>query len=349
MTNMDSEPDRAPLRALGWSASRTDSPVLHDLARVAVEHRGFYDVLGLDDDVFALTENTSVSPQLRRAATSPLDFPAVGDWVDIERAAGANDAHVLHAVLPRTSLFVRRAPGREPKPQVVGANIDIVFIVSSLDGDLNQRRLERYLAVVWGGGAEPVVVLSKADGVSSVTGALDLVRTTAGDVQVVTASIVDGRGLDQIRSLVADGVTAALVGSSGVGKSSIINELLGAEVQEVAATQRDGRGRHTTIRRHLLPVPGGGLLVDTPGMREVQLWDAAGLPRVFPEIYEAADHCRFTDCSHSGEPDCGVAAELAGGGIDPDRIEGLQRLLDELRDLDDEVERRRRGRRDPRR
>ena len=319
------------------------------IGRVAVEHRGFYDVLGLTDDPLELTEGAAVTTVARRRAESPLDFPAVGDWVVIDPGGGANGSNAIHHVVERSSLFVRRAPGREPKPQVVGANIDVVFIVSSLDGDLNPRRLERYLAVVWGGGARPVVVLSKSDRVDSTSGAEELVRSTAGDVDVVIASATTGEGIDEVHAHVPTGVTAALVGSSGVGKSSIINRLLGDEVQHVAATQRDGRGRHTTIRRHLLPLPTGGMMVDTPGMREVQLWDGAGLPNVFPEIWDAAENCRFADCSHRDEPDCEVREGLRTGSIDVDRMEGLRRLTDELEDLEAEVERRRRGRRDPRR
>jgi ribosome biogenesis GTPase len=340
--------DADHLEGLGWTPSRAVG-LEHQLARVAVEHRGFYDVLGMETDPYELTEGASVTAPMRRAASSPLDFPAVGDWVDVERAAGPNDSHVIHRLVPRTSLFVRRAPGREPKPQVVGANIDTVLVVSSLDGDLNPRRLERYLAVVWGGGATPIVVLSKSDQVSGTAGAEELVRTVAGGVDIVVSSIESGEGIEAVRALLPYGSTAAVVGSSGVGKSSLINELLGDEVQNVAATQRDGRGRHTTIRRHLIPMPGAGLIVDTPGMREVQLWDGAGLPNVFPEIFEAAQECRFSDCSHRDEPNCAVIGGLRDGTIDSDRMEGLNRLQAELDDLDDEIERRRRGRRDQRR
>jgi len=369
MISSASDEPNLDLSVLGWSSARQralDARLAEDtgllevlsrsngaeslaLGRVAVEHRGFYDVLGLGDGPLELTEGAAVTPVLRRSVEGPTDFPAVGDWVVIEPFGGANRSHAIHHVVDRSSLFVRRAPGREPKPQVVGANIDLVFIVSSLDGDLNPRRLERYLAVVWGGGARPVVVLSKSDRVDSTSGAEALVASVAGGVDVVVASAATGEGIDDVQAHVPLGVTAALVGSSGVGKSSIINRLLGDEVQQVAATQRDGRGRHTTIRRHLLPLPSGGLMVDTPGMREVQLWDGAGLPSVFPEIWDAAEQCRFADCSHRDEPDCAVRSALRSGDIDIDRMEGLERLTDELDDLEAEVERRRRGRRDPRR
>ena len=334
---------------LSDSASTVDGPESLVIGRVAVEHRGFYDVLGLGDDPLEPTGGAAVTPVFRRRVASPIEFPAVGDWVVIEPFGGANRAHAIHHVVDRSSLFVRRAPGREPKPQVVGANIDVVFVVSSLDGDLNPRRLERYLAVVWGGGARPVVVLSKSDRVDNTHGAEALVRSTSGDVDVVVASATTGEGIDQVQAHVPAGVTAAVVGSSGVGKSSIINRLLGDEVQNVAATQRDGRGRHTTIRRHLLPLPAGGLMVDTPGMREVQLWDGAGLPSVFPEIWDAAGQCRFADCLHRDEPDCAVRDAVKIGSIYIDRMDGLNRLTEELDDLEVEIERRRRGRRDLRR
>ncbi|HEC08547.1 MAG TPA: GTPase RsgA, partial [Acidimicrobiales bacterium] len=229
------DPDR-----LGWNDRRaSEMPPGEDLvpARVAVEHRGAYDLLGMGDD---LAEGARVSADLRDRASGRLDFPAVGDWVAVRPGAGPRGADLIEAVLPRTSLFVRRAPGRDPRPQVVGTNIDTVFIATSLDGDLNPRRLERYLAVVHGGDAEPVVLVTKTDLVSEgreLDRARALVASVAPGVEVVPTSVTTGEGLDRLVELIPEGRTAALVGSSGVGKSTIVNAMMGREVQQVAPTR----------------------------------------------------------------------------------------------------------------
>jgi len=346
-----SEPDRTRLGRIGWSSDRNHAVATEATARVAVEHRGYYDLMGVLSDPFEIVEGAAVIPSFRKAAQSPVDFPAVGDWVSIDRGDAARSAPTITAVLDRKSLFVRRAPGREPRAQVVGANIERVFVVTSLDADLSPRRLERYLAVVWGGGAEPVVVLSKSDMAdeSEVDRAVALVASVAPMVPAVVTSIVDRRGMAELEELVPPALTAALVGSSGVGKSSIINSLLGDQAQAVAATRRDGRGRHTTIRRHLIPTPRGGMIIDTPGMREVQLWNGEGLANVFADVFEAAEQCRFSDCRHRDEPACAVLAAVSRGSIDHDRLAGLHRLVDELDELSDEIARRNRSSRTQRR
>ncbi len=333
-----------PVR-LGWDETRAaEMPPGEDLApaRVAVEHRGAYDLLGLGDEA---AEGARVSAELRDRATGRLDFPAVGDWVAVRTGAGPRGADLIEAVLPRTSLFVRRAPGRDPRPQVVGTNIDTVFIATSLDGDLNARRLERYLAVVHGGNATPVILLTKADLVTD-RGELDrareLVSEVAPGVEIVPVSVTTGQGLDRLAELIPPARTAALVGSSGVGKSTIVNTLMGREVQQVAPTRADGRGRHTTVTRDLLVLPGGGLVVDTPGMREVQLWDGSGLDLVFPEIAARALQCRFADCRHVSEPGCAVLAAVERGEIAAERLAGRHRLEEEVEELQTEL--RERGR-----
>jgi len=346
-----SEYDRTKLERIGWSKDRDGAFETGIAARVAVEHRGYYELLGIRSDPFEVVGGAAVLPSLRKAARSPLDFPAVGDWVAIEQGGEVGSAPAISGVLARKSLFMRRAPGREPRPQVVGANIDRVFVVTSLDGDLSARRLERYLAVVWGGAANPVVVLSKSDTAADeqISNAVKMVRSVAPAVPVVVASIVDGRGMDELDDFVPPSMTAALVGSSGVGKSSIINRLLGEQTQAVAATRRDGRGRHTTVRRHLLLTPDGGMIIDTPGMREVQLWNGDGLANVFVDVYEAAELCRFSDCRHRNEPECAVRGAVSRGVIAGDRLGGFHRLVDELDELSDEIARRNRSSRSHRR
>lgn len=332
------DPDR-----LGWDDRRAvEMPPGEGLvpARVAVEHRGAYDLLGAGDE---LSEGARVSAELRDRASGRLDFPAVGDWVAVRPGAGPRGADLIEAVLPRSSLFVRRAPGRDPRPQVVGTNIDRVFIATSLDGDLNARRLERYLAVVHGGDAEPVVLLTKSDLIThpdELDRARELVASVAPGVEAVPVSVTTGEGIDRLRELIPPATTAALVGSSGVGKSTIVNTLMGADIRQVAPTRADGRGRHTTVTRDLLVLPDGGLVVDTPGMREVQLWDGSGLDRVFPEIAARAAGCRFSDCRHLTEPGCAVREAVERGEIPPERLASRHRLERELADLHGELEQR---------
>ena len=344
------------LSILGWDESHREQLEAPGpgrvLARVATEHRGYYDLFGLEPDPLVVADNAVVSPAFRRGATGPLDFPSVGDWVTVSPAAGAEGADVIETVLSRRSLFVRRAPGREPRPQAVGANIDHVLIVTGLDGDLSERRLERYLAVAYGGHAQPSIVLSKADRAGhsdDIADALVAIDRVAPGVRVIVTSSVSRRGVDELAELAADNSTVALVGSSGVGKSSLVNALVGEQLQLVQETRQDGRGRHTTVRRDLIPMASGGLLLDTPGMREVQLWDDSGLDQAFPEIAEAAADCRFGDCAHSGEPGCAVAAAVDTGLISAARLASYRQLEAEVEALHDELEERRRNRGEGRR
>ncbi|MBA2253833.1 MAG: ribosome small subunit-dependent GTPase A, partial [Chloroflexi bacterium] len=223
----------------------------------------------------------AVAGRLRHLAADPAAFPAVGDWVAIDRSsdeagtAQGGEARI-HAVLPRISSFSRRGAGKLPTEQVLAANIDTVLLVSALDGDFNPRRLERYLALAWSSGAAPVVVLNKSDLCDDIPHRVRQVREIAGDVPVHIVSGVLGLGVDELRAYITPGQTAAFLGSSGVGKSTLVNALLGTQRQATGAVREDdARGRHTTTARQLLRLPGGGLLIDTPGMRELQLWDAA--------------------------------------------------------------------------
>jgi ribosome biogenesis GTPase len=256
-------------------------------------------------------------------------LPTVGDWVAID--GGPEDA-AIHAVLARRRAIVRQAPGRRTEAQIVGANVDVVFIVVSLNLDLNLRRLERYLSVAWESGAEPVVVLSKADLVEDPTALLADVERIAIGATILTVSAIDGRGLDEVQARIGFGRTVAFVGSSGVGKSTLLNVLAGesrAAVREVR--EDDDRGRHTTTRRQLHLLPGGGMVLDTPGMRELALWDGDGVDQSFPEIDELVAACRFGNCRHTGEPGCAVAAAVASGALEIGRLEAWQKLEREAR------------------
>jgi ribosome biogenesis GTPase len=254
---------------------------------------------------------------------------ATGDWILVQHGKVA-------AALPRRSAFVRgdSGEGRTRRPQVVAANVDLVFVVQSLNNGPNIRRLERELVLAFESGAEPVIVLSKADLVDAADAerAVSLARTAASDVEVVVTSAVSQAGLDRLRSLAHPDRTVALIGASGVGKSRLVNGLVGESVQAIGEVREgDQRGRHTTTARELVALPGGGWLVDTPGLRSVALWDAdEGLSRVFSDIEALVAQCRFSNCSHGPEPDCAVRAAIERGELDAARFDHYQRLDREL-------------------
>jgi len=282
--------------------------------------------------------------RLRHAAESRGELPAVGDWVAAsgngvgDRINPVPDAGPLlvHAVLPRRTKFSRLAATDHGQTieQVVAANVDVVFLVAGLDGDLNPRRLERYLALGWESGADPVVVLTKADLCESVDAALLEVEAIAVGVPVHALSNVTGEGVEELRGYFARGQTVAALGSSGVGKSSLVNRLAGVELMATGDLRADGRGRHTTTTRQLLVLPGGGIFLDTPGMRELRLWESEeGLAQAFDDVAAAAALCRFADCSHEREPGCGVQAALADGTLAEERYASWKKLQAELRHL----------------
>lgn len=326
------------LPAFGWSAALEASFGPHRAAglapaRVLAEDRGSYVVRTAIDE-----RRASVTGRFRfDTGDDPAAYPAVGDWVAIEsRDVDAS----IHAVLPRRTSVIRHAPGRQTVAQVVAANVDVVFVVASLNADLNLRRLERYLAFAWESGAEPVVVLSKADLADDLPASVALVESVAVGAPLLIASAIDGPALDELRSRIGPGRTVAFVGSSGVGKSTLLNTLAGDELAAVKEIREDdARGRHTTSRRQLHRIPGGGLILDTPGMRELGLWDAeSGLDRSFADVEALAAGCRFRDCGHAGEPGCRILAAIATGELDRARLEGWRKLEREARHLERRVD-----------
>jgi len=280
------------------------------------------------------TEGGEVSAHIAGAlwhgAASPAELPVAGDWV-AARQVGHGEA-LIEAVLPRRTRFSRRAAGRRETEQMIAANIDVVFLVAGLDGDFNVRRLERYLTLAWESGAEPVIVLNKTDLCDSVPRRVAAALAVARGAPVITASARTG-AVSEITAWLAPGRTIALLGSSGAGKSTIVNALLGEERQQVGEVrQSDSRGRHTTTFRELVPLPGGGALIDTPGMRELQLWAGEeNVDRTFDDIAALAQTCRFRNCRHSGESGCAVTEALAAGTLDSGRWASYRKLLAEAR------------------
>jgi ribosome biogenesis GTPase len=254
--------------------------------------------------------------------------PIVGDWVAVVDGA---DRAVIQHVLERRTALVRRAAATAAEPQVVAVNVDVFFVVTSANRDFNERRLERYVAAVWNSGAEPVLVLNKADLPTDLTPLLEAFERAAIGVPVIRASAVTGEGLDELRGRIVAGSTVGFIGSSGVGKSSLINRLLGQDLQAVGGLRDDERGRHTTTARLLVELPSGGVLVDTPGMRELGLLDdAGGVDVSFPDVAALAAQCRFRDCGHESEPGCAVRAAIGSGALSAERFASYHKLLREI-------------------
>ncbi len=296
------------------------------LGRVATAQRDQYRLYTETVEVLA-----EASGALWYGASGAASMPVTGDWV-AARIVGPEQA-VVEAVLPRQTCFSRRAAGRREERQPIAANIDLLFLVCGLDGDFNLRRLERYLTLAAESGVRPVIVLHKTDLCDHLAARVEETAAVAGAAPIVTSSARTAAGIDGLARFLAPGRTVALVGSSGAGKSTIVNRMLGEDrLATGEVRESDSRGRHTTTHRELVPLSAGGALIDTPGMRELQLWAGEeSVDRAFAEIALTAANCRFRDCSHTGEPGCAVAAALAAGEIARARWEGYRKLLAEAR------------------
>ncbi len=319
--------ERRTLEDLGWSdffAAAFEPHAKQGLVpgRVVREGKGVYGVSTGEGDLSA-----AASGRLWHGEEG-VGRPAVGDWVALRLPTLPEEPGLIRAILPRKSKFSRKAAGSRTEEQVVAANVDTVFLVTGLDGDYNLRRIERYLAVAWDGGADSVIVLNKADLVPDIDEVVREVETVALGVPIHAVSAKAGQGIEALAAYLEPGRTVSLLGSSGAGKSTIINRLLGSDVQRVAEVREsDQRGRHTTTHRELFLVPSGGLVLDTPGMRELQLWDAdEGIEAAFADIEELAQGCRFGNCTHNGEPGCAVEEAVQTGALDPDRLESWRKL-----------------------
>lgn len=317
------------LHDLGWDASWEDAfePYARRQlipARVAVRHHGPCELLTEDGPMGGLPSGKLADE----------DLPAVGDWVAARPMPGERKA-LIEAVLPRRSAFTRKEAWRRTVEQVVAANVDTVFLMSSFGLDLNPRRLERYLVGSWESGAQPAIVLTKVDLEPDPAAAVLDVEAIAFGVPVHLVSAVTGEGLGELEPYLRRGRTVALLGSSGVGKSTLVNRLAGRGVLATRELRADGRGRHTTSHRELVLLPNGGLLLDTPGMRELQLWAGEeSLEGTFEDVSTLAADCRFADCAHDREPGCAIQAALADGSLPAERWESYRKLQRELRALE---------------
>jgi ribosome biogenesis GTPase len=322
--------DRSQLATLGWDdwfADRFATLPDGDLvpARVVADH-GVGRLVHTGAETLAAQLDRRLVSAARRSRD--LTLPAVGDWVAITRSG--RDA-LVHAVLERRTAFRRKVAGTTSQEQLLAANVDVALVVAGLDATPNLRRIERTLAMALSSGARPVVLLSKADLAGDVAEArADEVRRTAAGAPVLTVSAVTGQSVDRLPELVPAGRTAVLLGASGAGKSTLVNRLAGGDVMRTGSVRSDGKGRHTTTHRQLVALPWGGLVIDTPGLRELQVWtdveEAGGVGQLFADVEALATRCRFADCGHTSEPGCAVQDAVAGGELAAARLANYRKL-----------------------
>jgi ribosome biogenesis GTPase len=322
------------LAILGWDDRLATAFEVHAKAglvpgRVRLEHNHLYRVIGADREWLAET-----SGRIKHQATGRSALPAVGDWVAL-RPGETDGPALIRAILPRRTWFSRRAAGRRTDEQVVAANIDTVLVVFGLDRPVKRNAIDRYLVVAAASGAEPVVVLNKADLSDDLPADLAEARAAAGTVPVFAVSATASPGVEALEPLLKVGRTLALLGPSGAGKSTIVNRLLGSELLPTGGVRDwDARGRHTSVHRQLVVRAAGGLIVDTPGMRELRLWDDdAGVHATFTDVEDLSANCRFRDCQHDQEPGCAIKAAVDSGALDAGRYESFMKLQRERADL----------------
>ncbi|WNB91639.1 ribosome small subunit-dependent GTPase A [Bacillus sp. NEB1478] len=319
------------LKSLGWNQTFEESFQEYNNqalvpGRISIEHKGLYRVLTENGELLG-----EITGKIRFNAEGRQDYPAVGDWVAVQANPSEGKAYI-HGILPRKSKFSRKAAGVTTEEQIVATNVDTVFLVNALNQDFNLRRLERYLLMAWESGAAPVIVLSKADLCEDIQSIIDEVESIAFGVPIFSVSSETGMGIDALSDFIKEGQTVALLGSSGVGKSTLANKLFGSEVLKTNEIRvEDGKGKHTTTHRELLVLDSGGILIDTPGMRELQLWEGdSSLSQSFQDVESIADQCRFRDCSHNNEPGCAVQSAIETGDLDEDRYNSYLKLQREM-------------------
>jgi ribosome biogenesis GTPase len=320
------------LTRLGWNPEWDEAFAPHSrkgwkAARVAVQDKHHYVLFAEEGELIA-----QIAGKLLHDLKSDADLPKVGDWVAYKPTMPGEQKAVIQAVLPRRTKLGRKIPGRETEEQLLVTNIDMAFVVIALDETFNPRLLERFLLMVIEGGARPVVVLNKADLCEDLDARIDEAQQCAGDASVVAVSAKTRRGMKSLLEFIPAGSAVVFVGNSGVGKSTLINRLYGEAIQPTTEVREsDSKGRHTTTWRELIVLPNGGLVIDTPGMREFQLWMAGeGIHEAFPDIDLLALKCRFRECNHESEADCAVQAALSAGALDRERFENYRKLRREL-------------------
>ncbi len=291
--------------------------------RIISQYKDLYKIAMTNEELTG-----EASGKFRFSATSPASFPAVGDYVMVDRESDSAENGIIHELLPRKSLLARKAAGNEKITQIIAANIDYIFICMSLNNDFNLRRIERYLAIAWDSGAVPLIVLTKADLADNLSEKLQEVEEVAPGVDVIITSMENDDDHLQVLKYIKEGKTGAFVDSSGVGKSTLINKVLGKDVIKTSEIRSDDKGRHTTTRRDLFILPNGGVVIDTPGMRELGI-DQADLSRSFEDIEALATECRFKDCSHKSEPGCALRKGIEDSTISEERLESYLKLKKE--------------------
>lgn len=301
------------------------------VARVITQDRSLYRVV-TEQEIFS----AEISGKLRHELVNMSDFPAVGDFVMLDRQTGKNGNGIIHHILTRSSLFVRRAAGNTSNDQAVAANVDTIMLCMSLNNDFNVRKLERYLSLAWSSGATPVVVLTKSDICEDIQRKISAVQAVAIGVDILITSSMEQDGYQEVFSYCSPGKTVALIGSSGVGKSTLINRLVGRETLTTKEIRQDGKGRHTTTRRELILLDNGGIVIDTPGMREFGMLDSTqGVDKSFADVEQYLNNCRFRNCTHSSEPGCAVYAAIERGELSRVRWAAYRKLQAEATFMDD--------------
>lgn len=295
------------------------------LARVSAQHKNLYRVITENSEIQA-----EISGKIGFMARDHSDYPAVGDWVMVDRTDNNGGNAIIHHILSRKSIFERKAAGTSNHSQIVAANIDTVFICMALNNNFNLRRLERYLSIAWDSMATPVVVLTKSDLCDCLSIKLSEVYSVAIGVDVLVTTSMNDDGYAGLRKYIGKNKTIAFIGSSGVGKSTLINRMMGQDVLVTKEVGADDKGRHTTTHRQLIALPNGGVVIDTPGMRELQI-ESADLSKSFADIEELAQACRFRDCTHLREPGCAVRDSIEKGILSKERLLSYQKLQTELK------------------
>ncbi|MBX7245999.1 MAG: ribosome small subunit-dependent GTPase A [Candidatus Sumerlaeaceae bacterium] len=317
------------LDKIGWDAQLAEAFLPHHNAnlkpaRVSIAHGGYYTLLGEDGELQA-----TLAGKVRHKSSSE-DWPVAGDWVAVAVRVEERTA-AIQAVLPRRTKFSRKMAGKAVTEQVLAANVDLVFVAASLNQDFSPRRIERYIALALENGVAPVVLLTKSDLVEDTTEFTAEIEAISRGVPVHTVSALDGIGLEDLQRYLEPGKTAVILGSSGVGKSTLVNLLTGTDSQSVQEIREDGKGRHTTTRRELILLPGGGMMIDTPGIRELGMWEGAeGVRETFEDIQDLAARCKFGNCRHESEPGCAVLAAVEGGSLSVERFDSYCKLSEEV-------------------